>query len=103
MKKTFKLIINPFAELDLRLGYEFYELQKPGLGNDFINEVDVVLRRIEKSPLQFSQEKSNIRKALVNRFPFGIYFYLTEDIINVFAVFHFSRSPKKLSKRMRKR
>jgi hypothetical protein len=103
MKKTFRLIINPFAELDLHSGFEFYELQKPGLGKEFINEVDDVLTRIENNPFQFYQEKPNIRKALVDKFPFGIYFYLADDLINVFAIFHFSRNPKNLSKRIRKR
>jgi len=34
------------------------------------------------------------RMAIVKRFPFGIYYYVGEDVINVFAVFHFSRNPK---------
>ena len=28
MKRAFRLIINPFAELDLQASVEFYELQK---------------------------------------------------------------------------
>lgn len=32
--------------------------------------------------------------AILQRFPFGIYYIIKEDTINFFAVFHFSRNPK---------
>jgi toxin ParE1/3/4 len=102
MKKNYRLIINPFAEFDLLSGFEFYELQKNGLGKLFINEVDHVLERIVNNPFQFYQEKRNVRKAIVDKFPFGIFFYIKGDLINVFAVFHFSRNPKNLRGRIRK-
>lgn len=102
MKSQFRLIINPFAELDLHSSVEFYELQKTGLGKDFIFEVETTLKRIESNPQQFYQVKRNVRKALVDKFPFGVFFYLKDDLITVFAIFHFSRNPKKLSARMKK-
>jgi len=100
MKSQFRLIINPFAELDLHSSIEFYELQKPGLGEDFIAEVEITLKRIESNPHQFYKVKRDVRKALLNKFPFGIFFYLKEDIVTVFAIFHFRRDPKKIAKRI---
>jgi toxin ParE1/3/4 len=102
MKSQYRLIINPFAESDLHSSVEFYELQKTGLGEDFISEVETTLKRIENNPHQFYQVKRNVRKALLDKFPFGIFFYLKDDLITVFAIFHFSRNPKKLSTRIKK-
>jgi plasmid stabilization system protein ParE len=102
MKSQFRLLINPFAESDLHSSIEFYELQKTGLGEDFIYEVETTLKRIESNPNQFYQVKRNFRKALLDKFPFGIFFYLKDDLITVFAIFHFSRNPKKLSTRIKK-
>ncbi len=31
---------------------------------------------------------------IVKRFPFAIYYFIEENIINIFAAFHFSRNPK---------
>jgi len=102
MNSNFRLVINPFAELDLHASFEFYELQRDGLGKDFIKEIDSTLKRIQSNPRQFSQHKRNIRKALVEKFPFTVFFYLTGDLINIFAIFHFSRDPKRLVKRTRR-
>ena len=53
MKSKYRIIINPFAELDLKASVEFFEFQKPGLENEFIKEVDDVIKRIELNPKMF--------------------------------------------------
>ncbi len=102
MNTHYRLIINPFAELDLHSSFEFYELQKNGLGKEFMTEVDLTIHSIQLNPYQFNQNKKHIRKALMARFFFAVYYILIDDLINVFAVFHFSRNPKKLGGRIRK-
>ena len=71
--KSFQLIVNPFAELDLKLAKEWYDLQRHKLGGEFISEVEKVFIRVEKNPKQFPKELKDIRKAVVRRFPFSIY------------------------------
>ncbi len=90
---TYKLIINPFAELDLQISHDWYNLQKDGLGKEFTLEVDEVISRIAQNPRQFVRVKLLARMAVVQRFPFGVYYLIHGDIINVFAVFNFSRNP----------
>lgn len=89
----YHLIINPFAELDLKLAKEWYDLQRYKLGEEFVLEIEKVFIRIAKSPKQFPIEINNIHKAVVSRFPFSIYFTILETKIIVFAVFHNSRNP----------
>ena len=98
---SYRLIINSFAELDLKLAKEWYDLQQNKLGEEFILEVEEVFIRIEKSPKQFPKALKNIRKAVVHRFPFSIYFSLIGEKIIVFAVFHNSRNPIIWKKRSR--
>ncbi len=40
----YRLIINPFAEIDLQISKEWYDLQKEKLGDDFVYEVDKTLQ-----------------------------------------------------------
>ena len=91
--KNYKLLINPFAELELDEAKEWYNLQQEDLGERFVKEIDKTVFRINENPLQFPKEKKQIRKARVNNFPYSIFFYTTNDLINVFAVFHSSRNP----------
>jgi hypothetical protein len=90
----YRLIISPFAEDDLQVSKEWYDLQKELLGEKFINEVDKTLQIILLNPFQFPKIKGEIRRAPTQKFPFGIFFFITEDIINVIAIFHSSRNPK---------
>ncbi len=52
-----RLIINPFAELDLQVAYEWYDLKKEGLGKEFLAEVDNTIIRILQNPQQFKTIK----------------------------------------------
>ena len=99
--KKYRLIINTFAESDLEIAANWYALQKEGLDGDFIDEIEKAIQRIQVNPLQFAILRKQIRMSIVKRFPYGIYFYMAGDIINVFAVFHFSRNPKVLQKRLK--
>ena len=99
----FSLLINPFAEADLTDAKDWYDLQKDNLGVEFVEEVKKSIFRIQENPKQFPVVKKNIRKALVKRFPFLIFFYVENDLINVFAVFHVSRNPIIWKKRFNKR
>lgn len=98
--KSYTIKINPFAESDLKMAANWYAAQKVGLDEDFIEEIENTLHRIQQNPQHFAYIRKKIRMSIVKRFPYGIYFYVSEDVVNVFAVFHFSRNPKLLRKRI---
>ncbi|MEA2043067.1 MAG: type II toxin-antitoxin system RelE/ParE family toxin [Bacteroidota bacterium] len=89
----YRLIIHPFAELELEEAKDWYSLQQGNLGNEFVIEIDKIIIRIIENPFQFSKEKKQIRKAVVKRFPYSLFFYEDNFTINIFAVFHSSRNP----------
>jgi plasmid stabilization system protein ParE len=99
--KKYRVIVNAFAKADLEIAVDWYASQKVGLDEEFINEIEKAILRIQDNPRLFAVVRKQIRMSIVKRFPYGIYFYVTGDIINVFAVFHFSRNPKVLRKRLR--
>jgi toxin ParE1/3/4 len=74
---------------------EYYESIRPGLGKEFAEEVDFTLQRIQENPEQFPEVYNSVRKALLNRFPFCIFFRIKETIIQIIAIFHTSRNPDK--------
>lgn len=89
----YQLIINPFAEQELEETKGWYNLQKENLGREFVLEIDKTIIRITENPFQFPKEKKLIRKAVVDIFPYSLFFYVDNLTINLFAVFHSNRNP----------
>jgi plasmid stabilization system protein ParE len=79
------------AAWDLEEATDWYESQRPGLGAGFTDEARSLLLRIEENPLQFPIVWRDARRALMNRFPFAVYFRLVGDVALVVAVMDLRR------------
>ncbi len=82
-KKKYEVIISSEAEKELNDSKEYYNKEKENLGNEFVNAIDSTIQRIVENPEQFSKTRNQIRKAVVNRFPFNIFFAVQDLIINI--------------------
>jgi len=98
---TRTLIVRAEAEADLVASKLWYEEQHDGLGARFIAEVDATFRRIEANPMAFGFVRGKLRRALLHRFPFGVFYALTDRYIVVVAVLHAARDPRLWGKRQR--
>ena len=77
---------------------EWYELQNPGLGEEFIAATELQLKRLEQAPLLYAEAIPNIRRALLPRFPYGLFYAVRGDLIHILAVLHDARNPRQWSK-----
>ena len=96
---TRTLIVRAEAEADLAASKLWYDEQLEGLGTRFIAEVDATLRRIQANPMAFGFVRGKLRRALLLRFPFGVFYDLTDRNIVVVAVLHAARNPRLWDKR----
>lgn len=96
---TLELIVRPEAETDLSAAYEWYEERVSGLGSDFLLNVDAAFHAILRNPQQFPILHKNLRRALVRRFPYQIFFVPEEHRVVILAVFHARRNPRHWRKR----
>lgn len=97
--KMRRLLVRPFAKLDLAEAALWYHEQRSGLGDEFLEEIDGTLKQIKERPESFPvSHKDDIRRALVNRFPYAVFFAVNQQLIAVIAVFHTSRDLKRLLK-----
>lgn len=88
------LRVTPAAEIDIAEAALWYENREPGLGERFLWEIDALLEGIAVEPHRFPEVMAWRRRALMDRFPFGIYFLLTPtDDVVVLAVIHLRRDP----------
>ena len=51
------------------------------------------LREFGEAPLQFPVVRGNIRRALLRGFPYGVFFTVHADTVQVLAVVHLHRHP----------
>lgn len=89
----FHLISEPRADVDVEAAFEWYENEQSGLGFEFLDELRAAYNRIADGPLKYQVSRSGIRRALLKRFPYAIYFVIDDNDIVVLAVLHASRDP----------
>jgi plasmid stabilization system protein ParE len=85
--------IHEAAENELNDAADFYDLESPGLGKTFINEIhkaiDLIARFPEASPLI----RGRIRRKVLIKFPYAIIYSLRATEIRILAVAHQKRRP----------
>jgi len=95
-----KLSFHPAAESELDLAIDYYEDCQPGLGNDFSLEVLTGIQAIVEYPRGWPTIDDDVRRCLVNRFPFGIVYSIEEnDEIFILSIMHLRQNPKHWKKR----
>ncbi len=88
------IVIQPAAEAEITEAFRWYEDKSEGLGSEFMRALDATLSAIQRNPTSYAVIHQSVRRAMLRRFPYGI-FYLTEsERIIVLACFHASRAPK---------
>jgi plasmid stabilization system protein ParE len=93
------VVFRPQAEEEVRAARRWYEGQKPGLGARFANAIDETVQRIISNPTGFPLVHGEIRRAMVRRFPYGIYFQILARDLVVIAVMHGRRHPRRWQSR----
>lgn len=89
-----RLVVQPQCDLDIQAAAVWYEDQRSGLGASFLEELDHVFGRIVNNPRQFPRLEDEVQRALLRRFPYGVYFHAGEGNIHVLAVLHLHRHPE---------
>lgn len=79
---------------DLAGGYAFYEGQRTGLGEEFLAVVELSFNNIERSPEIYTHVHGEVRRAVVSRFPYAIFYRVESKRVVVLTVLHTARAPK---------
>jgi plasmid stabilization system protein ParE len=95
------VIFGPAARTELLEAFDWYEAHAPGLGEQFVAEIDAAVARIAANPLQFPSALRDVRRARLHRFPYALFFRIDDPEIHVFACFHSNRDPKRWQTRSR--
>jgi len=89
------------AEHDIEKAFIWYEIQQPGLGVSFFNSLNSSVVFISNNPLSCVIVYKDVRRYVIKKFPYGVYFKVNETLreIQIIGIFHFKRSTKVIRKR----
>ena len=88
-----KLEFHPDAEMELIEAAARYEFQVPGLGERFEAEIRSATEILLQHPEIGAPADPNLRRFILNRFPFTLYYSATSDVLRIEVVAHQSRRP----------
>ena len=91
----------PEADAELAEARQWYSHQRKDLDLEFMQCIDDALSRVVKNPHLFPIVYRNLRRAVIRRFPFAVFYEVTPNEIEVFAIFHSRRDPDTWKSRVR--
>jgi hypothetical protein len=69
-------------------------MKRSGLGSEFLEAIDKMVKGIAENPERFPIVRKGIRRAVLPRFPYSIFYRIVSGHIVVIACFHGKRNPK---------
>jgi len=93
------LDIHPAVRDEIDQAHDWYEQRQPGLGREFLDEIERVLAELTANPGRYGFASANTREGPLRRFPYAVYYRELTDRIRVLAVYHTSRNPARWQRR----
>ena len=81
------------ADRELNEAAQYYELETPGLGLAFVNEVERCVLSISQHPEAGTVVQGAIRRRLLRRFPYALLYSIKADGVRILAVMNQKRRP----------
>ena len=88
-----RVVFRERALAEIEEAVEWYEAQRPGLGEQFSIAVSASIDLIQANPFQYQRVFKNRRRAVVARFPFNLIYFVKENEIVIVACLHGRRAP----------
>ena len=88
------LIISKKAQIEIELSVDYYNLQKKDLGNIFKNNIMYFILNIKEFPNLYPNVDKDIKRCLLHKFPYSIFYTIRDDKIIILSVAHQHKKPK---------
>ena len=81
------------AELEMEQAYDYFESQRPGLGDGLAGEIESGVRQIAEHPLRWPEEEVGFRRYRLRRFKYKLIYRISGNQTQIVSVWHLSRRP----------
>ena len=86
-----QVVIQPAAAADLEQAFSWYEERRPGLGAEFLAEIRSAIKQIETHPESSPVVHRDIRRLMLRRFPYGLFYRIYDEMVVVIGCMHARR------------
>jgi len=92
---AYSLEIGPLAAMEIWEAFDWYELQREGLGIEFLAELESFYASLIRNPNSYGYYERPIRQGKIDRFPYVVVFEVFDAIVVVYSVFMTKQDPNK--------
>lgn len=86
--------LDPRAEEEARAAFLWYLERSERAANAFEREIDRAIERIGEAPTVFPVVDGELRRYLLDRFPYALIYFIAATTVRVIAVAHQHRRPR---------
>ena len=87
------IVLRPEAALDIARICDWYDGQRPQLGDEFLDAIDGCFQMLSAHPEMCPIVFESYRRFVMTRFPYVV-FYEYSTVITIFGVFHSARDTR---------
>jgi toxin ParE1/3/4 len=87
-----EIIVRREAQLEVQEAFRYYQEKSEGLGFEFMRSLDAALQSAKRNPFAYQKIYKEIRRILLRKFPYAVFYIVEENRIIVIACFHQKRS-----------
>jgi plasmid stabilization system protein ParE len=91
--KVARFVFRPKAAEDIAAARGWYEREREGLGDELLAEIRTTVQSVLAMPEAYPVILRQTRRALIHRFPYGLFYRIVDATVVFVACFHTSRNP----------
>jgi plasmid stabilization system protein ParE len=88
-----RLLVRARARAEIRDVFDWYLSRSPDAATRFIEAIDAAITEIADAPERFPVIHGKLRRRLLSRFPYAIYYKIFPTVVSVVGIIHGHRHP----------
>ncbi|MFL9826304.1 type II toxin-antitoxin system RelE/ParE family toxin [Rhodoplanes sp. SY1] len=88
------VVVRPQARLELAAASDWYDEHAPGIGDELLRAFETTVAALAQNPFRFQVIHRNLRRVGMGKFPYGLFYTVSDTDIIIVACIHGSRDPK---------
>jgi toxin ParE1/3/4 len=89
-----RIIYKAAAEAEIEEAYSEYEAIRRGLGVEFLDELVRIEGHLQANPALYQRIDGDMRRAVLRRFPYGLFYVVDGEQVNVLGCLDLRRDPR---------
>lgn len=89
-----EVVYKAAAEAEIEIAFREYESQQSGLGVQFLDELRRIEGHLRLNPALYQRIDGDLRRAVLRRFPYGLFHVVDDGQVTVLACLHLHRDPR---------